>query len=273
MIRRPTRTFIATSITSSQQPSSDRTFKYIPPAILDSEQLSRSSYGYNNIIFSTKLNIHRTHRRKPISESKQYWIRTLTSLAGGFFFCFWISYYKLSKYSTKTTSDKRLSNGSLSNDNYTIVLSQRRHQPSFRIFSVPVGYLLSSNGYDFGGLDLQFLKNESFRQGRVVEHDIYEETAYDELWDAADDDGDVDSYYAFDDDEKRNPLVLYDDPDINLRKKCRRTNWHRQLPITCNMIHEFGFQNNIQIGDTKFLGYVCSKIAGIRLLLQIRCYS
>lgn len=46
----------------------------------------------------------------------------------------------------------------------------------------------------------------------------------------------VDDYYAFDDDVKRNP---YSSGDESERKFCRRTSWHRNLPINCNSLHEF----------------------------------
>jgi len=67
-------------------------------------------------------------------------------------------------------------------------------------------------------------------------------------------DDEADFYYAFDDDEKRNPLDAWDDDKIQKEKKCRRTSWHRDLPINCNNVHEFNFEAHIRGGDTKFLG-------------------
>ena len=65
-----------------------------------------------------------------------------------------------------------------------------------------------------------------------------------------------DLYYAFDDDVKRNPLVGWDDPDIQDEKQCRRTSWHRELNINCNSVHEFDLYTHFRSGDTKYLGYV-----------------
>ena len=104
---------------------------------------------------------------------------------------------------------------------------------------------------------MRFPEYQTFHDNeRIIYHDNYEDNGYEELWNTADDDGSMESYYAFDDDEKRNPLVMYDDPDIHLRKRCRRTNWHRQLPTTCNTMHEFDFESHIGMGDTKLVGYV-----------------
>jgi len=58
----------------------------------------------------------------------------------------------------------------------------------------------------------------------------------------------------FADDAARNPLVAYDDPNIQNEKQCRRTAWHRDLPINCNVIHEFDILTRFSSGDTKFLG-------------------
>jgi hypothetical protein len=249
MIRRARRTFISTDITNSQHSPCNETSKDLMPSRAESEH---SKQVYNGYPFSTKFNINRKRRRKT---SKQYWSKLFAAIAGGFLFCYLITYYKLSQYFSKS----RLLNSSISTKNYTLVLSKQSIRP--HKFAVPVSQIVFPNGFDFGGLDLRFLEDEAFRlQGRLIYHDFYEDTGYSELWDTADDDGDVDSYYAFDDDEKRNPFVMYDDPDIHLRKKCRRTKWHRESPITCNTIHEFDFQNHVQLGDTNFLGYVSLKV-------------
>lgn len=48
----------------------------------------------------------------------------------------------------------------------------------------------------------------------------------------------------------------WDDPDIQDEKQCRRTSWHRDLPINCNSVHEYDIYTRFSSGDTKFLGYV-----------------
>ena len=115
---------------------------------------------------------------------------------------------------------------------------------------------------DFGGIDLRIAEDPRFRsQPRTVFHDFHADIGYAELWaerDEEDDEAedDVESYYAFDDDAKRNPYVEYDDPDVHLRKQCRRTSWHRDVPLNCNAVHEFDFSNSVSVGRTKFVGYV-----------------
>jgi hypothetical protein len=89
---------------------------------------------------------------------------------------------------------------------------------------------------DYGGLDVRFFAEEGMR--RV----IYKDT----IANGKDDDvsknyNDVDYYYMFDDDEKRNPYVAWHDKHLHETKKCRRTAWHRRLPIDCNSMHEFDF--------------------------------
>ena len=60
-------------------------------------------------------------------------------------------------------------------------------------------------------------------------------------------------YYAFDDDEKRNPLVRWDDDSIQNEKFCRRTSWHRDLPIDCNRLHEYDVSGSFLVGETRYL--------------------
>lgn len=66
--------------------------------------------------------------------------------------------------------------------------------------------------------------------------------------------GQVDYYYAFDDDAERNPYNAWDDPSLALEKTCRRTNWHRLLFVNCNTMHEFDFLSKVIKGQTKYLG-------------------
>lgn len=114
---------------------------------------------------------------------------------------------------------------------------------------------IEARHYDHGDLEIKILEDESMRQQRrEIYHDFEEDRSYNVLTaDDGDDDMD-DFYYAFDDDYKRNPLVGWDDPDIQDEKQCRRTSWHRDLPIDCNRLHEFDVLGRFRSGGTKYLG-------------------
>jgi hypothetical protein len=108
---------------------------------------------------------------------------------------------------------------------------------------------------DFGGIDVRLVEEKSSRQQRrQVLHDFHEDIGYVELLQEADDDEEVESYYAYDDDEKRSPYVNWDDPDIHFRKKCRRNSWYRDLPINCNVLHELDVLDRMRAGDIRYLG-------------------
>jgi hypothetical protein len=112
---------------------------------------------------------------------------------------------------------------------------------------------------DVGGLEISIPEEESLRlQRRTIYHDFEEDEGYEDL--QPEDDDYVDNYYAFDDDYNRNPLMAYDDTEIHKTKPCRRTKWHRDLPIDCNKLHEFDVESRMRRGDTSFLGYVWSEI-------------
>jgi hypothetical protein len=142
------------------------------------------------------------------------------------------------------------------NNNVSIVLSRIHAQPLSlsRHVVMPSGQYYISYGHDFGGLDLRIAESAALRlDPRKIYHNFHDEKGYDELLDEADDDGDMEYYYAFDDDQKRNPFTAWDDPDVHLRKQCRRTSWHRNLPINCNHVHEFDFQGRVRDGHTRYL--------------------
>jgi hypothetical protein len=108
--------------------------------------------------------------------------------------------------------------------------------------------------YDHGGLDIKILEDEKLRiQRREIFHDFKDDRGYEELINGPEDDDYVDNYYAFDDDFKRNPLLAWDDQEIHKTKQCRRTSWHRDLPINCNNLHEFDLEHRFRFGGTKFL--------------------
>jgi hypothetical protein len=116
---------------------------------------------------------------------------------------------------------------------------------------------------DFGGIDLRIAEERNFRlQERTIYHDYHVDIGYNEIVMEKDDEDDdmMESYYAFDDDVQRNPYVEYDDPDIHLQKHCRRTNWHRDVPLNCHALHEFDFLYHVAIARTKGYRYVFSSV-------------
>ena len=113
--------------------------------------------------------------------------------------------------------------------------------------------LRSSKTQTFGELQIKFLDDKQNRNERrqiYYEFDLHR--GYDDLLPIDDDNNDY--YYAFDDDIKRNPYTAYSDDTIKKEKHCRRTKFHRDLPINCNTLHEFDMEQEVAKGDTKFLG-------------------
>ena len=218
-----------------------------------------TSNGYFHVDTSRKQNDVFRRRSKKLSSKETYKMsRLCVMVVVGFFYCSCIAFYKLLTYS-RTNETPETSVLSSFKSNFTVIFSHHRVRRLPRKLTLPIIKPLSAadDKHDFGNLKLRFAEyGTSHNFGRVIYHDTYEDTGYHELWGDADDDGDMESYYAFDDDDKRNPLVMYDDPDIHFRKKCRRTNWHRELPIACNTLHEYDFPSHIGMGDARFLGYV-----------------
>lgn len=116
---------------------------------------------------------------------------------------------------------------------------------------------------DYDGLKIQFfMYDDDGPVRRYIFRSYRNEWTYEELqhWDPVtlefleDLQDDVDYYYAFDDDIKRNPLFGYDDDRIQGEKHCRRTSWHRDLNINCNSLHEFDVQYRFRSGEASFLG-------------------
>jgi len=88
----------------------------------------------------------------------------------------------------------------------------------------------------FGDLFIDIFEEDGMR--RAIYHDFRLDKRKKKSIDSAD----VDQYYAFDDDAKRNPYTEWDDDSIQDRKRCRRTSWHRDLPINCNTVHEMDLE-------------------------------
>jgi hypothetical protein len=117
--------------------------------------------------------------------------------------------------------------------------------------------LLDAMQRDDGGLFIFIPEDETLRlQPRTIFHDFEEDQVYQNLINGPNDDDWIDNYYAFDDDANRNPYMAYEDADLHKDKQCRRTKWHRDMPIDCNKMHEFDTETRFRSGDTSFLGYV-----------------
>jgi hypothetical protein len=189
--------------------------------------------------------------------SSECWFRTILTIASALIMCCWILkrgfLRSVVTRSPETNNRPFQSVFSPFNDTLHTFASRARLEPPPRRVVLPK-YRYYSNDNDFGGLEIRFFRNTERVHQRIIYHDFNEDKGYDELLDEADDDGDMENYYAFDDDEKRNPLTIWDDPDIHLRKKCRRTSWYRELPINCNSVHEFDFLSGVSDGGTTRLG-------------------
>jgi hypothetical protein len=124
---------------------------------------------------------------------------------------------------------------------------------------------------DFGRLEIHIPEDESMRlQRRTIYHDFDEDERYEDL--QPEDDDSIDNYYAFDDDYNRNPLMAYEDTEIHKTKQCRRTKWHRDLPVDCNKLHEFDVESRMRTGDMSFLGYVWSGTSFVMFSLLTEWY-
>lgn len=246
MIRRQRNVNLANDKTHQIQSQNDSIKEGLPTTCMPSELTcnGRSNLRKQNDRF------RRRRKKEPSNKTCRFsWLWIVVDVGSSC--CFSIVFYNLIAYS----QTRQLLQTPVKS-NVAVIFPPQRFRAPPRKLAVPIIRPSSAhdNERDFGNLELRFPEYETFR--RFVYHDTNEDAGYFKLWKDADDDGDMESYYAFDDDDKRNPLIKYDDPDIHLKKKCRRTNWHRQLPITCNTIHKYDFQSHIRRGETKFLGYV-----------------
>jgi hypothetical protein len=107
---------------------------------------------------------------------------------------------------------------------------------------------------DFGGLVIRIPEDESMRlDTRIIQHEFQHDLMYQNLISGPNDDDSVEGYYAFDDDNLRNPLRLYDDKEIHKTKRCRRTNWHRTLYSTCLTFHEFDTLTRFRSNELQYV--------------------
>jgi hypothetical protein len=107
---------------------------------------------------------------------------------------------------------------------------------------------------DFGGLVIRIPEDKLKRlDRRVIQHDFQHDLMYRNLISGPDDDDDVEGYYAFDDDNARNPLLKYDDREIHKTKRCRRTNWHRILFGNCLIFHEYDALTRFRSNELQYV--------------------
>jgi hypothetical protein len=100
---------------------------------------------------------------------------------------------------------------------------------------------------DYGGLDFELFEEAGV--SRAIYHDpSLDETKKDR---EPEQEERVDMYYAFDDDERRNP---YNSRKSKKGQRCRRTKFHRRRPINCNSMYEMDFWNIVATGNQKYLG-------------------
>jgi hypothetical protein len=133
----------------------------------------------------------------------------------------------------------------LSKPHTVTFLAHRQRQRKEMYLPPPMGYDLQDQGKnipDLGGLLLFVFEEEG--QTRQIYHDFSQDEGqvYEIPSEGADDLHDY--YYAFDDDALRNPLIAYDDENIQDEKQCRRVSWHRDTLLNCNSFHELGLAYN-----------------------------
>ena len=293
MIRRPRRSSVGADLPENRDHPLYNNAALIP-------QTANGSYPCN-IDTMTQRNIRRKKQRRHTSLLQRFhscylpcgeaWRLALITIISLVWLCFWISRLTLHQMTTTTQSKlpktpkmrATISHRVLTNSlNVTILFPSILAENVKRMFAMPNTVLSSVNKRpDFGGIELRIAEDTRFRsKERIIYHDYHANEGYNEmlLAEQQDDDEVIESYYAFDDDAKRNPYVEYDDPDIHSRKQCRRTSWHRDLPIMCNLLHEFDFPNNVGIGHTRFLRFVrcpvqCCFISNAFILTLTYCIS
>jgi hypothetical protein len=144
---------------------------------------------------------------------------------------------------------------------------QQFSRPFPRWFNTPdppeVTFKLMGRKSSYGGLVLMMLENAA--DGRVMFHDLSEEEQVDIIdlrRNASSNDDNVDFYYNFDDDALRNPARVNNDDSVAGTRRCRRTAWHRNIPLNCNMFHELGVaydstrSKSVEDLELTYLGYV-----------------
>jgi hypothetical protein len=105
---------------------------------------------------------------------------------------------------------------------------------------------------DYGGLALRTL--EEGHEGRRILRDGSLDEGKADRARPADDTNDY--YYSLDDDDMRNTYRGWHDDAIHKRKRCRRTRWHRSLPVNCNTFHELDVRDAAHRGGLSHVGCV-----------------
>jgi hypothetical protein len=107
----------------------------------------------------------------------------------------------------------------------------------------------------YGGLNIRILEEEG--EARRIYRDWT-------LWEGKYDrkrptDDTNDYYYSLDDDDMRNTYRGWEDDSIHKTKRCRRTSWHRNIPVNCNAFHELDVRTAALHRGFRRVGYVVVK--------------
>lgn len=102
---------------------------------------------------------------------------------------------------------------------------------------------------DYGKLRISFLQDGQAE--RTIVHDRTSEMF---TIRAGTGDDFFDFYYAFDDDEERNPYNTYRNESYIKTHQCRRTSWHRKIKQDCNTFHEFDLLSHVRALHGSYLG-------------------
>ena len=112
--------------------------------------------------------------------------------------------------------------------------------------------LKRSKNPNYGGLTVYMFEEAGLK--RMIVHDPHLDEGKFDRPRPKDDTNDY--YYNLDDDNLRNTYRGWDDDKIYQEKRCRRTNWHRILPVNCNTFHEFDIRTVAHLGGLTHVGYV-----------------
>jgi hypothetical protein len=104
----------------------------------------------------------------------------------------------------------------------------------------------------YGGLNFLMLEEEG--EARRIYHDWTLGEGKRDRPRPTDDTNDY--YYSLDDDDMRNTYRGWSDDTLHKKKRCRRTSWHRNVPVNCNAFHELDVRTAAQHRGFRHVGYV-----------------
>lgn len=122
--------------------------------------------------------------------------------------------------------------------------------------TLDASHILRAQRRNYGGLDIAMLEDPDV--GRRIHRDrTLDQGKHDRI--RPTDDVMNDNYYNLDDDNLRNTYRGWgDDQQLYRTKRCRRTKWHRNLPLNCNTFHEYDLPTVAHRGGLNHVGYVIS---------------